>query len=759
MTYRTLRKLLKYFVSIPILLLLTGTLIYCAWMDFDNRELSSFAPEVIHNDAYKPFFYTNDYFYNSPEFVSTDFKETNLNEWYIFFDSKVTKADLEMLMYAGDSNLNDLHALILNLSHKIPAPSSIFKYASNGILKVADTKKQMEFLRYLYYARRCEPYVIRYKENEWETVDPFIGPQPEKDSLLADGQKLLKEVKSSFIRQRCHFQIVRMLYMSGDYDGCTTYLASHKKEIEGAGTLSIRYRTMSYAALAAHYSKHYAISNYLYSRIFDSFPPLRQNAMLFYHPAEDSDWHQSLAMATTPHEKAVLWAMTGIANLDEPTAISEIYKLEPSSDLLDLLLVRAANLAEGMNTPSDEQKMKMDTAYRRHAYEVIKRNMSDERLHNPALWSLCAGYCNNDMDDADRFYDRAISQARGDTLLIAQVHLLQVWNRIYRTTQIDTHTDSMLLADLIWVEQRDAPLRTSVARLSIREAISGLYLQAHDTMMAQVAVGHLWLDYFTLDSNAYHMIAFIENKAHTPLQDYLIRGYSTSTYDMWYALGMIDIFKGDLSAAKTKWLRSGNLTGDTLFADPFLIHIRDCHDCDHDAAQKKRYSRMDFLDNMIGLERTAQANKSKAAETYYQMANGFYNITYSGNNRMFYSNCFLYGYEAAALEGSNGYYGPTPLHGVSSDSLHIATTDVALRYYLKARDTSRDKEFKARCTYMAAKCSGFNYQEPDLTHDQVDELYSPYFKELQEKYSNTAYARDLIHECTYFRNYMAHFRK
>jgi hypothetical protein len=103
-----------------------------------------------------------------------------------------------------------------------------------------------------------------------------------------------------------------------------------------------------------------------------------------------------------------------------------------------------------------------------------------------------------------------------------------------------------------------------------------------------------------------------------------------------------------------------------------------------------------------------QSNASKpeeAAQNYFLVANGFYNMTYFGNARLFYDN---------PIDFRHYYYSN------SNEGTKENDCALALKYYLLARDKSTDKEFKAKCTFMAAKCEQNLWFQTRKYEDGVD---------------------------------------
>ncbi len=92
-------------------------------------------------------------------------------------------------------------------------------------------------------------------------------------------------------------------------------------------------------------------------------------------------------------------------------------------------------------------------------------------------------------------------------------------------------------------------------------------------------------------------------------------------------------------------------------------------------------------------------------------------------------------------------------------------------YYLKSMVASNDKEFKARCLFMAAKCEQNRfYIDKGVFQGTIDyypydceknpqikkENYRMYFKNLSDNYSKTEFYKQALKECKYFNYFVTH---
>ncbi len=91
----------------------------------------------------------------------------------------------------------------------------------------------------------------------------------------------------------------------------------------------------------------------------------------------------------------------------------------------------------------------------------------------------------------------------------------------------------------------------------------------------------------------------------------------------------------------------------------------------------------------------------------------------------------------------------------------------AEQYYLKAKALTADKNFQARCLFMAAKCSQKQIVVPDYAaypdyeqYEKANEQYAKniqqnkYFPELIRNYKQTKTYNEVFNSCVYLKDYV-----
>ena len=115
--------------------------------------------------------------------------------------------------------------------------------------------------------------------------------------------------------------------------------------------------------------------------------------------------------------------------------------------------------------------------------------------------------------------------------------------------------------------------------------------------------------------------------------------------------------------------------------------------------------------------------------------------------------------------GSDGYYIPKDATAFQKEYYGCYK---AHDYFEKAMNSSSDKNFKARCLFMMAKCNQKTvhrpqYDEYTKSWDQYDSAvkkyyidfqHSKYFTQFVKEYSNTNFYEEAYSSCSYLRDFV-----
>lgn len=723
--------------SVSILACAAVTALACAGGEWDGSEGSMFTPHIIKQKQSVAFFRTLETpFYDGYDDAGAEaFTAKNKTEWASYFENKVSEEAISYWLY--DASLTQIDQMIFDIKGKTANLDELSK--KHSLKNTAPAAKATSFLYYTGFARRNE--TIAKPADTWDSRQADI-PVANIAQQITGGLNFYTKASDPFIKERYAFQVERLYFFNKEYDKTISFFNDNEKSFTSGN--SMKWRSLGYKAAALYRQKKYSESNLVYATIFDRYEPMRKSAYLSFHPLPKTEWEQCLALAKSTREKEVLWQLKGLYGNDVES-MREILKLNPSSELADLLLVRAVNIEEGNMESSSYEDKKTGKVYSVNKNLLAFLNETSATIQSPnaAAWHLAAAYLNNmqgDYAQAETQMKRAEKYNAANPINKAQYHLIAAYGALKKTTAMNEKLEAAMLNDLkILFSKETAELdnfRSTKAKSWTRRTLAELYLKKGETEKAELIFPGINPKQFDANDNIKKMIAYYEKPNPSAFEKLFFEQASLQKHDYQELLGIRYAQQDKLEDALVALKAVGSK--ETLYGNPFTIHIKDCHDCDHEAAQKTKYTKASFIEKMIEMKGIAQSKPAEAAQNYFLVANGFYNMTYFGNARLFYDNRVdntIYMYEHAATPEENN--------------------DLALKYYLLALQHATDKEFKAKCTFMAAKCEQNAFFMNVPANFKGDFKSGVYFASLKKDYSTTKYYQEIIKECGYFKTYLS----
>lgn len=744
---KSLLKSLLFSVSI------FGLIALCADGDFyeygSETSNSLFTPEIIGDTEFKPFFKTEMSQYYGFEDVNKGFYNQNISDWVAYFENKVDSADIEKVLY--QSKLHQIDTLIFYLQNsKIPISKQL---KSSSLLSYSSKEKTLEFLYYLGFALRCEAFSNNPIQESWEYEPKSFKNNELLLKLLKGGLKQGLKSTSDFVKERYFFQLVRLHYFNEDYVKCETFFEENKQMFQHQSL--IYYRSLGYVAAALYKRKQFGRANLLYATLFVECKPMRGNAHWSFHPQEENDFLQSIKLAANDKQKIALYFLMGYSN-DGVRALKEILKIDPKSAYVPVLLTREINKLE----------------YRKLNYEGTINDFSEEdseliaileaenKKAKEAYWRIALGYTYLLMYksvEAEVLFKKAEAESNNN-LIHKSVALYRAISKIKSVEKLDAASEAQLLPHfelLLSTDENEKYLRKNWAIGWLNSRITGIYKNQKDDLKAECWQSNSVENFYESNENIDKMLAFIEKPTKTAYDNFLLEKYDFSKEDILTSKSINLVFKKELKQALAIY-ENYNLPKDKeLLGDPFLIHINDCHDCDHQAKQKVKYTTYTFINELIKLNENVGTETSviKKAEILFKIANGYYNITHFGNARYFYQTNVNY-YDDYSY-GFDSYYDDESYEKHQKLMIHQPySSKNAEEFYQKALSLSNDKEFKAKCTFMLAKCEQNDFFLHKPKDYEGDFKAGEYFASLKKEYSLTAYYKEIIRECGYFVSYL-----
>jgi len=720
----------------------------------DNKCMSFFSPGIIHSPAEEPIFLTWNNGYRRVN-IPSDIPDINVAEWVKYFGGKLDQRQTSYLVYTMTAD--QLRNLISSFEQQNVKLSGTDEELKSALEKSIRRSSLNSALHYLLLAKQVEPLALKNNWNRWS-----YPPQPQPivnvdtKSLIEEAQRAIPK-SDSFIAARYRFQILRLLFYSEQYALAAEYYEKTSRNFSTES--SVKYRTMELAGGAYYKLKNFGKADYLYSVVFDRYPPLKGSSYKSFHPMEDADWKETLALAKSPREKEALWQLLGIY-ADSGAAIDNIYAMNPRSPLLPLLLMREVNQAEQTWT-SNQFVSRYAANYARTGQtprpdiDVIGKKRLDRirsiadagNTYKPYLWQLAAGHLltlAGDAATAEMYLSRASKTMPNEPDLQTQLRMSTLLSKVRSLKGIDKTLESYLAKELEWLRGNASEPAVNLNDWILTE-LAGVYTNAGDPVRGAMLGNTSGTRTRTVGSGAYQTLANLNQllelmrTATSDFDRFLVRNYTHNEVQIQELRALNQLYEGNFSDALETFKLAGNAGEQQLNFDPFEAHNKDCIHCDW-ITPKRIYTKTTFIQRMLTLSEGAKGSGESAAESSLLLANGFYNMSYFGNSRDIY------------FSALNDLFITNTLYttGIIEDPNRInLNMDLAERYYLQAAALSRDREFKAKAIFMAAKTErNRKFISTDKTDSHI------YFKRLKDDFADTQYFSEIIQECQYFAKYV-----
>lgn len=714
--------------------------------DWDWTWETNFTPETFVDEKYYPLFLSQNLFYEYGSLGdgSTRFDEEIINDWSGYLKGKMEVESVShFLSSKANAEVEDLY------ENKNTA-------AWSKKIDLKD-KKVKAFFEFLHYGKIVEQYSLNEESWDYEETEVKIL---EDASLIADIEKKYESTNDDFLKNRYWFQVIKAYFYSNNRaEGIRFFEKTESKQPKN----TLYYRAVSYIAGITGRLGNRGKSNYLYSRVFDKCPQLQQVAIFCFTPKEEKDWNESFAYAKKTDEKVALWAIQGYYT-DPERAIRNIYSLNPKSEYLEFLLARLINQEElNIKSPEDEtgeqnKKSTPDSS----VLSLIEKIAQSGKIKKPYLWNCAAGYLqtlNGNYAKADAYLAKSEKEMPKTDLAIKQLRLLKFVNHLSKLKNITPKDEAGLVADLNWLyfelrdkEEGESRFRYQNAVGWSKGYLATLYRSQDNPVMADLFMRDP--SFYQDDSQLLAMKAFLSKKDKTPFEEIGSKIYEVKLEDISKYQSVRAAYQDKITDAIAYMNETESIKADEFRGNPFNGTIKDCHDCDFLAPQKRKYSQLDFLKIIREMQDKIARNEDVYTNAML-VGNAFYNITYFGNARLFYESIII-GDGNTEFDFDNEY------------RTLITDCSLAQKYYKLAFSAAKNKEQQAKMIYMLSKCERNDFYSDrnsqfknywEVNNKDVDFIAWDGFKTLKKDYSKTKFYQEVIAECGYFRTYVAQNKK
>ena len=716
------------------------------------------------NSETLPYIITIDGFYLRDEEQEERQIDRNLAEWYRIFCGAGSQDDIYFVVY--QANIAQLESLLRVASEG--RGSLDFRFKGNDFASYLASEGCTATIDYLIYTRQCEPHVTR--GDMW-------APQESRNiaqmtNLIERGLRAFKDCKSSWLRWRYAYQIVRLAHYSGDYRRAVELYDYLLPKMDDGDTI-MKWWVLGHRAGAMLAMGDEVSAAYLYSLIFANSPSKRETAYQSFRIENDAQWEAVLDMCESEEQRVTVHLIRAIET--DSKAVEDmraIYRLQPDApDLEGLMIKEIKGLEEdflgasfreqrGYRPDIPASRLQMRQLYLVEMIEFNQQVLQDRRARDLGFWTVTMGYLqylSGDFYAARKSFNKAEGMVRDRPELQEQLRAFQVMLVIHQQEQL-TDTEERYL---------DSMRQEYATSFQLYDDLQDFYKMRLAALYAkQGNKGKAFAMLYDIGDLAYNpqldiiddLLAIFEKEQINDLEESLVTDQNgdSELYRLHNLKALRLMAVGELAQAKRSYIEVPANQRDLVQVNPFVDRINDCIECDLPDTVGALYTRPELADLLIQYDYRAKADVERGPEYFYQLGLAYYNMSYFGYAWEGFDNfrsgaSWYYLKEGEVIPSHTGDFGNREYFDVSR----------ALFYFEKARELAYTKELAARATFWAAKCRLIQYyQDPDNDYSysevnipRLPDAYRDYHDSFLTNYQGTDFYSAVIKECKFMAFY------
>ena len=732
----------------------------------------------------------------------TSKQQANINDWYNRICQKAKKADIAELIYRSSSS--DIKLLLTALKSKSASLRPEMRH--NSFARYLRKSGCTETVRYLLYAKNCEPYLIA--SDVWEEEGKDTASMQE---LIKIGEQHINECASDYLKLRYLYQLMRLAHYMGNskqalqlYDELMPFILLPQTMV-GNDYSIIYFWIQELRAGALQVVGQRAQAAQLFAFCFLHRPECRASSFASFHISSDEEWQQALALCNDDEERATLYALR--AQTPNSRALEEmqaIFKLKKRPDYLEVLLLKEIKELETQILPRfypyrkklrpqrfSQQKISPDVMQylldlRAFSHQVGQSNIA---VH-PNLWKIAEAYLfllAGDYYEGQKLLDDLQNQNLNPQLA-QQLKVLSAFATIssFKASKLPAETEERqkalseieakayeLLVSSSVINDNPKKYQSKAVKAYLIDQMAQLYEQlGHQGLKFRC----LYPDIFFLQLNPQTSIIEDLRQVIQNLNE-IERNQELLTFRFQQALTrdtsgesldpLLANLQGLLSLQAFNLPRAINYLNEVPAAlrdqfgraAPFKFTFIDSSRFSNPDSSDL-YNRYQFAKKMLNLRYEIEANVDNPSKPLYLTGLGLYNTTYFGHAWILRDE-----YRDPNNWNRLGLDSIYPYPGAPYGNKEVMDVRLPLSFFRKAllsAKLNRDTALAAQAAYMAAKCEQILYFQskefPGIPKENVipavPDKYRTYFEVLRTEFQETMFYDYLLDECLYFRNYV-----
>lgn len=591
-----------------------------------------------------------------------------------------------------------------------------------------------------------QEYLKFIKEQEYcVTYNPYINQDFTycKDFIPIALNKI-DNTKNSFLKQRYFYIALRLSHYKDSTKNSLDIYNKYSYLLNNSNSIVKDWIQGLYAGALVR-NNEIAKGVYEFSKLFENSINSHLSFYNFKYITSEEYFNELLSYAKDDSEKTKMYAIRALNyNSNVLEEMKNIYNIDKNSKWLDFLIFRELLKSQTLHNTYGSAYKDYENENSEYIYFLKNIDKDDRYLVDLSLVHFNIYF--KKYEESKKILDRLLVE-------FPNKHELEVASYILYLNSLKS-IDSSIEDEIYKRVSHFNENEFDIYKYTLN-TLSNLYKNQNQDFEKYLSDNFYYIEYKDLDlENFKKFEMFLETKQDTKLREFLQTKFkkmvtaNKSSFDF----AKITVLINNLKFKEALDTNFEILDKTKVEFNPFNGLIRG----NNRSGKKEPFTIREFLQRVIKIENELEKNPNSVMDNFL-LANSLYNLSHFGNiNRV------------TTVYRSN-YLVHTP-------KLQEQKLNLAINYYEKALENSKDIELNAKITYLIAKTklaifdlnydkypqennwwkknSVYNYGSDEFYEKFLEDSGSRYFNILQNNFKDTRYYNELIQECGDFKTYI-----
>ncbi|MDX4066815.1 hypothetical protein Q6A87_03020 [Aliarcobacter skirrowii] len=596
-----------------------------------------------------------------------------------------------------------------------------------------------------------QEYLKFIKEQEYcVTYNPYINQDFTycKDFIPIALNKI-DNTKNSFLKQRYFYIALRLSHYKDSTKNSLDIYNKYSYLLNNSNSIVKDWIQGLYAGALVK-NNEIAKGVYEFSKLFENSINSHLSFYNFKYITSEEYFNELLSYAKDDSEKTKMYAIRALNyNSNVLEEMKNIYNIDKNSKWLDFLIFRELLKSQTLHNTYGSAYKDYENENSEYIYFLKNIDKDDRYLVDLSLVHFNIYF--KKYEESKKILDRLLVE-------FPNKHELKVVSYILYLNSLK-NIDSSIEDEIYKRVSHFNENEFDIYKYTLN-TLSNLYKNQNQDFEKYLSDNFYYIEYKDLDlENFKKFEMFLETKQETKLREFLQTRFkkmvtaNKSSFDF----AKITVLINNLKFQEALDTNFEILDKTKVEFNPFNGLIRG----NNRSGKKEPFTIREFLQRVIKIENELEKNPNSVMDNFL-LANSLYNLSHFGNiNRV------------TTVYRSN-YLVHTP-------KLQEEKLNLAINYYEKALENSKDIELNAKITYLIAKTklaifdlnydkypqednwwkknSVYNYGSDEFYEKFLENSGSRYFNILQNNFKDTRYYNELIQECGDFKTYINRYNK